>query len=180
MIRPALSLLIIFTIVTGLIYPGLVTITAQTLFRWQADGSMVKYKEKIVGSHLIGQDFHSSKYFWGRPSATKDFAYNSLKSSGSNLGPANPELIKIVKERVKKNLVANPNTKLKLPIELVTASASGLDPHISLHAAYYQVSRISKSRKISEDKIIEIVDKHPAKYLNVLQLNLELDQLQND
>lgn len=141
---------------------------------------MVEYKGTIIGSKLIGQDFHSSKYFWGRPSATKDFAYNSLKSSGSNLGPANPELIKVVQDRTKKMLAANHNTKLKLPLELVTASASGLDPHISLQAAYYQVARVAKSRKLSEQKIIEILDQYPGKYLNVLQVNLDLDQLQND
>ena len=179
-----LMLLLFFTVLTGVIYPGIITVIAQLLFSQSANGSIIFQNEKPIGSVLIGQSFSSPYYFWGRPSATTAFAYNAANSSGSNLGPSNPALLLLLKARVenlKNNLGLGP-----IPVDLVTASASGLDPDISPEAAYYQVPRIATLRHIQPQKVTEIITKFTQKRtwnvlgearVNVLQLNLALDHL---
>ena len=135
-LRPALVLLAIFSVLTGLIYPLLVTGVAQAVFPRQANGSLIVKDGKVIGSALIGQPFDDPKYFWGRPSATSPFPYNAASSSGSNLGPTNPALAKAVQERVDALRAADPGNTAPVPVDLVTASASGLDPHISPAAAF--------------------------------------------
>lgn len=183
-LKIGLMLLLFFTVLTGVIYPGIITLIAQLLFSQSANGSIIFQNEKPIGSLLIGQSFSSPYYFWGRPSATTPFAYNSANSSGSNLGPTNPALLSLVKVRVenlKRNFGFGP-----IPVDLVTASASGLDPDISPEAAYYQVQRIAKLRHMQPQKLTEIIinltQKRTWKVLgearvNVLQLNLALDHL---
>ncbi len=187
-IKTAVILLILFSIITGLIYPMLVTAIAQILFSWQANGSLITQNGKTVGSVLIGQNFVDAKYFWGRPSATAPFPYNAEISSGSNLGPSNPDLLKSVKDRIDNLHHADPQNQNLIPIDLVTASASGLDPEISPLAAFYQVDRIAKTRNISPT-IIEKLIQNSIQYrtfgilgeprVNVLQLNLALDNMVN-
>ena len=183
--KTALSLLFFLTLITGIIYPLVVTGLAQLFFPQQANGSLVKQGNKTVGSFLIGQSFTDAKYFWGRPSATSPFPYNGANSSGSNLGPSNPDFIKIIKERVIALQQSN-NKKSLIPVDLITASGSGLDPEISLLAAFYQVPRIANSRHLAEKDILQIVNYHMINRtfgilgeprVNVLQLNLDLDQL---
>ncbi|NTU47564.1 MAG: potassium-transporting ATPase subunit KdpC, partial [Syntrophobacteraceae bacterium] len=130
-----------FTLLTGLVYPLAVTGMAQLIFPYQANGSLMQRDGKVIGSELIGQSFTDAKYFWGRPSATAPFAYNAAASSGSNLGPTNPALIDAVRARVKALRAADPQNPAPVPVDLVTASASGLDPHISVAAALYQLPR---------------------------------------
>jgi len=186
MIRNALMSLLVFTVLTGLIYPVAVTGLAQVLFPWQAKGSMITKNGKAVGSALIGQQFDGPQYFWGRPSATTPYPYNGSSSSGSNWGPNNPDLVKAVQWRINALRSADPGNTAKIPVDLVTASGSGLDPHISPAAAEYQVSRVAKARRLDESRVREAIKENTAERLfgvigepvvNVLKLNLTLDGL---
>jgi potassium-transporting ATPase KdpC subunit len=183
-IRPALVLLIVMTVITGVVYPLVVTGIAQVMFPRQANGSLIVKDGKVVGSSLIGQPFDDPKYFWGRPSATTPFAYNAGSSSASNLSPTNPDLVKAVQDRVNALRAADPDSKAAVPVDLVTASGSGLDPHISPAAALYQVHRVAKARKLDEAAIARLVTQHmEGRWLgilgeprvNVLELHLALD-----
>src|SRR5437867_4447837 len=183
-LRPALVILLLMTLITGVGYPLVVTGIAQALFPAQANGSLIVTDGKPVGSRLIGQPFDDPKYFWSRPSATNPFADNAGSSSGSNLSPTNPDLVKAVQERVAALRAADPGNTAPVPVDLVTASGSGLDPHISPAAALYQVSRVAKARKTNPDAVRELVERHTAGRLlellgeprvNVLELNLALD-----
>jgi K+-transporting ATPase ATPase C chain len=183
-LRPALTSLILFTLITGVAYPLLVTGIAQLIFPFQANGSPIVKDGKVVGSALIGQPFDEPRYFWGRPSATSPFAYNAGASAGSNLSPTNPALISAVQGRVDALRAADPTNKATVPVDLVTASGSGLDPHISPAAALYQVSRVARERKLAPDAVRALVERHTeGRFLglfgeprvNVLALNLALD-----
>ncbi len=183
-LRPALVLLFLLTLLTGVAYPLLVTGLAQSLFPAQAHGSLLQRDGKLVGSTLIGQHFTDSAHFWGRPSATSPTAYNAAASGGSNLGPMNPALTNAVKARVAALRAADPSNLAAVPVDLVTASASGLDPHISLAAAQYQLPRVAKARKLSTQVVQAMLDQATQRPLlgllgepvvNVLQLNLALD-----
>jgi K+-transporting ATPase ATPase C chain len=183
-LRPALMSLIILTLVTGVAYPLLVTGIAQVVFPIQANGSLIVRDGKVVGSALIGQRFDDPRYFWGRPSSTNPFGYNAAASSGSNLSPTNPALVNAVQGRVEALHAADPGNTAPVPVDLVTASASGLDPHISPAAALYQVPRVARERKLSPDAVRALVDRHTEgrqlgflgePRVNVLALNLALD-----
>jgi len=183
-LRPALVLLLVLTFLTGIVYPLLVTGLAQTLFPFQSHGSLIVRDGKAIGSNLIGQSFTDPAHFWGRPSATGPMAYNASASSGSNLGPMNPALTEAVKTRVAALRAADPSNLAAVPVDLVTASASGLDPHISLAAAQYQLSRVANHRKLSTQAVQVLIDQATQRPLfgllgepvvNVLQLNLALD-----
>jgi len=183
-LRPAIVSLALFTVITGLAYPALVTGIAQVFFRHQANGSLIVKDGKVVGSSLIGQPFDDPKYFWSRPSATSPFPYNAASSSGSNQGPTNPDLIKAVQGRVDALRAADPGNTSPVPVDLVTASASGLDPHISPAAALYQVRRVAKARGLDETRVRQLVEQHTEgrqlgflgePRVNVLALNLALD-----
>ena len=191
-LRPAIVILILFTLITGIVYPLVVTGIAQVVFPHQANGSLIVQNGKAVGSELIGQSFDDPKYFWGRLSATGTFPYNAFNaqnltaSSGSNYGPSNPALLAAVKARVDALKAADPGNTAPIPVDLVTASGSGLDPNISVAAALYQVSRVARARGLSEDAVRGLVDQYtvgrqfgllgePRVY--VLELNLALDRL---
>ncbi|NUP13529.1 MAG: potassium-transporting ATPase subunit KdpC [Polyangiaceae bacterium] len=184
--RPALVLLGLFTILCGFVYPVVVTGIAQTVFPKKANGSLIERDGKIVGSSLIGQSFTEPSYFWGRGSATGPFAYNAGSSSGSNLGPTNPALAEAVRGRIDALRAADPDNKAPIPVDLVTASSSGLDPHISPAAAYYQVGRVARLRGLPEGSVRSLVEQHVEgralgilgeRHVNVLELNLALDQM---
>lgn len=183
-LRPALMSLFLLTLITGVAYPLLVTGIAQLVFPYQANGSLIVRDGKVVGSALIGQPFDDPKYFWGRPSATSPYGYNAGSSSGSNLGPTNPAQITAVQGRVDALQAADPDNKAPVPVDLVTASGSGLDPHISPAAALYQVPRVARERKLSPDAVRALVEQHTEgrqlgflgeARVNVLALNLALD-----
>lgn len=185
-LKSALILFLLLTLITGLIYPAIVTGIAQLLFPWQTNGSLIKQNNIIIGSELIGQSFTDPKYFWGRPSATTPYPYNALLSTGSNLGPSNPVLLTLIKKRIEILHKADPQNMQLIPVDLVTASASGLDPDISPLAAYYQVHRVAMARKLSENVVKKLVDQS-IQYrtlgilgeprVNVLYLNQALDSL---
>jgi len=185
-LRPALLSLVILSVVTGLIYPALVTGIAQVVFPRQANGSLIERDGKYVGSELIGQPFSDPKYFWSRASATSPYPYNASSSSGSNQGPTNPALADAVSGRIKALKDADPDNKLPVPVDLVTASASGLDPHISPAAAEYQVGRVARARNLDPAKVRELVAQYTEgrqlgflgePRVDVLALNLALDAL---
>jgi K+-transporting ATPase ATPase C chain len=185
-LRPVLALFFILTLITGVAYPLVVTVAAQTLFSAQAAGSLVLRDGQVVGSELIGQNFVDPKHFWGRPSATGPMPYNASASSGSNLGPLNPALMAGVKGRIDALRAADPGNTQRVPVDLVTSSASGLDPHISPAAASYQVGRIATARSVAADKVQALVDTQTEMpwlgflgepRVNVLKLNLALDKL---
>lgn len=187
LVRPAFMLLLVFTLLTGLLYPVVVTGLAQALFPSQANGSLIRDGGKIVGSALIGQPFASPRYFWSRPSATAPYAYNAGASTGTNLGPLNPALKDSVAAKVKALQEADPSNSAKIPVDLVTSSGSGLDPHISPAAAYYQMARVARTRGLSADAVRMLVDQHVEDRtlgllgeprVNVLLLNRALDRLQ--
>jgi K+-transporting ATPase ATPase C chain len=182
--RAAIVSLVLLAIVTGVAYPVIVTAIAQVAFPYQANGSLIFKGGESVGSALIGQPFDDPKYFWGRPSATAPFAYNAGSSAGSNLSPTNPDLVKAVQARVDALRAADPGNTAAVPVDLVTASGSGLDPHISPAAALYQVSRVARARKLDPQVIADLVERHTEGRLfgllgeprvNVLVLNLALD-----
>jgi len=188
-LRPVLMVFLLLTIVTGIIYPLLVTGVVQLAFPEKANGSLIRRGGGYAGSELIGQPFDDLKYFWGRLSATPDFPYNSASSSGSNLGPSNPALVEAVKARLEALQKADPENKSSVPIDLLTSSGSGLDPHITPAAAFYQVSRVARARGIPEDQIRGLVEGFIESRqwgflgeprVNVLRLNLALDRQQND
>jgi K+-transporting ATPase ATPase C chain len=190
-IRPALVSFALLTVLTGIAYPLLVTGIAQAAFPNQANGSIILRNEKPVGSHLIGQSFDDPGYFWGRLSATVDangkpLPYNAGASAASNLGPTNPALVDEVKARVDALVAADPSNAAPIPIDLVTSSGSGLDPHITHAAALYQVNRVAKARHLDEERVRELVAAHVEDRtlgflgeprVNVLELNLALDDL---
>jgi len=186
MVRNAVMSLILFTLLTGIIYPLAVTGLAQTIFPHQANGSMITKNGKAVGSELLGQQFDDPKYFWGRLSATTPYPYNGGSSAGSNLGPNNPDLMKAVKQRIQALRTSDPGNEARIPVDLVTSSGSGLDPHISPAAAAFQVQRIANLRGIEAAKISALVTANIEErkfgilgepVVNVLKLNLALDEL---
>lgn len=183
-VRPAFFILLIFTVIIGVIYPLVVTGIAQVAFPQQANGSLIVKDGKAVGSELIGQQFDDPGYFWGRPSAAN---YNASASSGSNYGPLNPALIDSVQARIDALKAADSDNPLPIPVDLVTASASGLDPHISVASALYQVSRVASARGLDEAQVKSLVDKYTEgrqfgflgePRVNVLLLNIALDEIQ--
>ncbi len=183
-LRPAMVCLVFFTLLTGLAYPLAMTGLAQAVFPYEANGSLLERGGRVVGSEIIGQPFDDPRYFWGRPSATDPFPYNAAASAGSNLGPTNPALEAAVKVRVAALRAADPGNTQPIPVDLVTASASGLDPHISVAAALYQVPRVARARGLSEEQVRALVGQFTEgrQYgllgeprVNVLKLNLALD-----
>jgi len=183
-IRPAVVSFLLLTLLTGIAYPLVVTGISQAVMTDKANGSLIMKDGKAVGSSLIGQSFSDPKYFWSRPSATSPMPNNPTGSSGSNLGPTNPALTDAVKSRVQALRDADPGNQQPVPVDLVTASASGLDPHISPAAAYYQLARVARIRNLSPDVVGKLVEEHTAgrqfgilgePRVNVLELNLALD-----
>lgn len=187
-IRPAVALFILLSLITGIAYPLITTWIGQWLLADQANGSMITKGGKMIGSSLIGQNFTEPQYFWGRPSATAPYPYNAAASSGSNLGPLNPALSVAVKERVAALKSADPDNRLPVPVDLVTASASGLDPEISPAAAIYQLHRVAKVRGLTADKLQALIAENTKgrqwgvfgePRVNVLMLNIALDDIKH-
>jgi K+-transporting ATPase ATPase C chain len=191
-IRPAIVILVLLTLITGVVYPLIVTGIAQAVFPHQANGSLIVRDGKALGSELIGQSFDDPKYFWGRLSATGTFPYNAFNaenltaSSGSNYGPLNPALLEAVKARVEALKAAEPDNTAPIPVDLVTTSGSGLDPNISVAAALYQVPRVARARGLSEEAVRTLVNQYTSgrqlgilgePRVNVLELNLDLNKL---
>jgi len=185
-LRPALVSLVLLSAITGLLYPVAVTGVGKLLFPQQAAGSLITEGGKTVGSELIGQSFSSPKYFWGRPSATGPMANNAGGSSGSNQGPLNPALVDAVKGRIEALRAADPDNHLPVPADLVTASASGLDPHITIAAARYQAGRVARERQLPPKEVLRLIEVHTEvrdlgllgePRINVLKLNLALDKV---
>lgn len=185
-LRRAVLVFALLTLLTGVVYPLIVTGVAQLAFESRANGSLIMVGDRSVGSRLIGQPFSSPGYFWSRPSATAPQPYNGAASSGSNQGPLNPALQSAVKDRIAALRAADPANTAPPPVDLVTASGSGLDPHISLAAAEYQAARVARERGVSQDEIRELVAKTAEgrtfgllgePRVNVLELNLMLDPL---
>ncbi len=184
--RIAIVAIILFSVLTGLFYPLVVTGIAQLVFPHQANGSMLKNNDgRLQGSELIGQPFSNPKYFWGRMSATSPFPYNAGSSAASNLGPTNQALIDVVKNRIRNLKYSDPKNIQSVPADLVTASGSGLDPHISVAGAMYQVHRVARTRGLSDDQVQSLVSRYTEgrqlgflgePRVNVLRLNLALDQ----
>jgi K+-transporting ATPase ATPase C chain len=185
-LRPALMVFLVLTVITGVLYPGVVTVVAQVFFRQEASGSVIERAGKAMGSSLLGQPFTSPKYFWSRPSATAPQPYNGAASSGSNQGPTNPALESAVRERIAALRAADPDNTQPVPADLVTASGSGLDPHISPAAAEYQLARVARARGLEEAQVRKLVQGATEgrtfgvlgePRVNVLKLNLGLDGL---
>lgn len=191
-IRPALTMLLLFTLITGVVYPLVITGIAQVFFPRQANGSLIYENGKPVGSALIGQQFDDPKYFWGRLSDTGDFPYNAFNaqtssgSSGSNYGPMNPALSKAAQGRIDALRAADPSNTAPIPVDLVTSSGSGLDPNISVAAAYYQIHRVAHARGLPDAEVQALVEHYTQgrqffvlgePRVNVLELNLALDAL---
>jgi len=184
LIRPAVTLLLLMTALLGIVYPLVVTGIAKVAFPDQAAGSLILKDGKAIGSTLIGQNFTAPKYFWGRPSATGNAPYNGTASAGSNLGPLNPALTDAIKGRIDALRAADPGNNAPVPVDLVTASGSGLDPEISVAAAQYQLARVARVRGLTTDKVQKLIDAHVRGRLlgflgeprvNVLELNMALD-----
>jgi K+-transporting ATPase ATPase C chain len=185
--KPAVMLLLLLTVLTGVIYPVVVTAFAQLFYANKANGSLIHdAKGQPIGSVLIGQSFNNPKYFWGRPSATAPYPYNAAASSGSNLGPMNPALLDTVKARIQALEALEPDNEAVVPVDLITASGSGLDPHISLAAVNYQLNRIAKARHIAVSDVQKLIAEHTETRqwfllgeprVNVLPLNLALDSI---
>ncbi len=187
LVRPAASLLIVMTLLLGIVYPFAVTGVAKLAFPRQAAGSLIYQNGKLRGSTLIGQSFSGPQYFWGRPSATSPQPYNGLSSAASNLGPLNPALIDAVKANVEALHDADPDNRRPIPVDLVTASASGLDPDMSPAAAQYQAARVARARHLQLAQVEALINAHlrerrfgfiGERRINVLELNLALDRLQ--
>ena len=187
MLRPLLVLFALLTVLTGLVYPLAVTGIGKAVFPNQVSGSLVVRDGKAVGSSLIGQSFQEPKYFWGRISATSPMPNNATASGGSNLGPTNPALIEAVRGRIDALKAADPDNSLPIPVDLVTASASGVDPHVSPAAALYQVGRVARARHMNPGSVRQLVLGHVEApqwgvfgeaRVNVLLLNLDLDRAQ--
>ncbi|PIM52781.1 potassium-transporting ATPase subunit C [Roseateles chitinivorans] len=185
MLRPALVGFALLSAITGLLYPVAVTGVAGTLFPFQAEGSLVRQDGRLIGSELIGQTFSSPRYFWGRPSATAPMANNAAGSGGSNQGPTNPALVDAVKARVEALKAADPTNTAPVPVDLVSASASGLDPHISMAAARYQAGRVARERGLPLEAVQRLIQANTEARdlavlgeprVNVLKLNLALDR----
>ena len=185
-LKPALMMIILMTVLLGGVYPAVVTGIATVLFPWQANGSLIEKDGKTVGSALIGQPFSDPGHFWSRPSATGPFPYNAAASSGSNQGPLNPALTDAVTVRIKALRDADPGNTASVPADLVTASGSGLDPHISPAAAEYQVARVAKARNLDPAQVRALVDEFTEgrqlgflgePRVNVLRLNIQLDSV---
>lgn len=179
--KTGMIILLLFTLITGLIYPAAVTLIAQFIFPWKANGSLIKNNNEIVGSTLIGQNFTANNYFWGRPSATVPSPYNALHSAGSNRGPSNPIFLKLIKLRAE---MLNRSDHLPVPIELITASGSGLDPDITPSGAFFQIPRVAKERGLSEKELESLIQQSIENRelgilgeprVNVLRLNILLD-----
>lgn len=187
-VRTAISLLAIFTLLLGLAYPTAVTGAAQALFPWRANGSILRSNGRAIGSETIGQSFRDPGHFWGRPSATSPSPYNAAASSGSNLGPTNPALVDAVRERAAALRAADPGNDAPVPIDLVTASGSGLDPHVSPAAAVYQARRVASARGLAEETVLTLIEEATEgvpglfgeRRVNVLRLNLALEGMAPD
>jgi potassium-transporting ATPase KdpC subunit len=185
LIRPAASLLVLMTVLLGIVYPLVITGVVKVAFPREAEGSLIYKDGKLIGSTLIGQSFSDPKYFWGRPSATTPQPYNGLASSGSNLGPLNPALLDQIKANAKALHEADPDNRQSIPVDLVTASASGLDPEISPAAAHYQAARVARARNLPLAQVEALIGTHEQgrlfgfigeRRINVLGLNLALDE----
>jgi potassium-transporting ATPase KdpC subunit len=185
-LRPAVMLLLLLTLITGVLYPLVVTGIAQAVFPHQANGSLIEKDGRIIGSELIGQQFTSPKYFWGRVSATGPVAYNSASSTGSNYGPLNKSLLDATKGRVDQLKSADSLNRQPVPVDLATSSGSGLDPHISVAAVSYQISRVARERNLPEADVRSLVARFTESRdlgflgeprVNVLKLNLALDSM---
>ncbi|MBB6214177.1 K+-transporting ATPase ATPase C chain [Anaerosolibacter carboniphilus] len=185
-VKQSLKFVLVMTIITGFIYPLACTAIAQIIFPNKANGSIIYKNDKPVASELIGQEFTSDRYFWSRPSTTSPTPYNGGSSSGSNKTPAGKELEDMVQQRIKLIRELDPDNNQKIPVDFITASGSGLDPHISPAAALYQVDRISKVRNIDKDTLIRLIDKNTEKRqlgilgeprVNVVKLNIDIDNL---
>ncbi|HEF4732473.1 potassium-transporting ATPase subunit KdpC [Burkholderia multivorans] len=187
LIRPLVVIFVVLTAVTGLAYPAVLTAFGQAVFPWQANGSLIERNGQVVGSALIGQSFDAPKYFWGRLSATSPMPYNAAGSGGSNLGPLNPSLAEQVKARIAALRDAGTDLSKPVPVDLVTASASGLDPEITPAAAAYQIERVANARHLSRETVAQLVAANTTgrqfgvlgePRVNVLKLNLALDAAQ--
>ncbi len=185
-LKPAIIMLAIFIVITGLIYPLVFTGIAQVIFPRQANGSLITQDDQVIGSQLIGQQFDDPKYFWGRPSATGSYPYNASASAGSNYSVMNQDLQKAVEERMAALQAADPNNHQPIPVDLVTSSGSGLDPNISIAAARYQAGRVAQARGITVEQVMALIDQNTQgrqlgflgePRVNVLMLNLALDAL---
>lgn len=185
-LRPAIAVFAALSIVTGIAYPFLTTSIAGAVFPHEAAGSLIKQDDRLVGSELIGQSFSSPGYFWGRPSATAPMPYNAAASGGSNLGPRNPALAEAIQARIAALKAADPDNPVPVPVDLITASGSGLDPHISPAAAAYQAARVARARHLPRAQVDALIQAHTetpwlsvlgTPTVNVLTLNLALDRL---